>query len=473
MPVGYNGIYTDGPPCLPSEPVTSVSGGGGGGAGGGNGTASVTYYPTPVETQQQGVVEAVTLQIDQTLAVSREAFLGSLDLTANGDTMTDVQFTPVITTLSGAPVSPSLFSFTETSGPPLDGSETLSQGQSLQAQYDFLPSLAAAANGPTEYNVGGTLSFDDSSGQQTVKLTPVTIDVLPQPQLTLDYFWADDVLGPDPFNPQEPSQPFIIGVEVHNVGMGAADNLTIQSAQPQIIDNQSGLLVNFTIVGSSVDGASEGDTLTANFGNLAAGATDTAVFDLKSSLQGIFENYTATFQNLDALGQDESSIVTQVNIHSLVHGGDFLGDGQTDFLTNDGSTSTSSTYQIYFSDGSEVSDVGTPTAKLGSVVTSGSEITVAIDVSGNSAGWSYFSQVAPVDPGYTLVSVQRADGSELNPGEFWDTDRTFTDDNPAPVYENTVNIVDDGESDVYYATFEQDGADDCECRDILRGPVLA
>ena len=308
IPIGYNGVYTDGPPCPPGTGGGSVGGGGGGGIGGGGGGGGgpgVTYYPNPVQTSEQGVVEAVTLQIDQNVAVSREAFLGSLDLSASGDTMSDIEFTPVITTLSGAPVSLSLFTFTETSGPALDGGEALSPGQSLQAEYNFLPSLAASANGATEYNIGGTLSFDDSSGQQTVNLKPVTIDVLPQPQLTLDYFWADDVLGPDPFNPQEPSQPFIIGVEVDNVGMGAATGLTIQSAQPQITSNASGLLVNFTIVGSSVNGAVAGNSLTANFGNVAPGATDTAVFDLESSLQGIFENYTANFQNLDALGQNE------------------------------------------------------------------------------------------------------------------------------------------------------------------------
>ena len=295
VPIGYNAVYANGAPCAPGNPVGG-SGGSGGVGGGGGGGAGFTYNP-PQQTQTQSVIETITLEIDQTLAVSREAFLGTLDWMATGDSLTNVQFTPVITDLSGDVVGPDLFQVMEVSGPALDGTGDLPQGQSVEAQYDFIPSLDAAANGSTDYNIGGTLSFDDSSGQQTINLTPVTVDVLPQPVLNLDYFWSDDVLGPDPFNPQEPSQPFMLGVEVHNVGAGAADNLTITSAQPQIISNLSGLAVNFTIVGSAVDGVPAGDSLTANFGTVAAGTTDTAVFDIDFSLQGIFQNYQAAFKN--------------------------------------------------------------------------------------------------------------------------------------------------------------------------------
>ena len=371
-----------------------------------------------------------------------------------------MQFTPIVEDMSGDVVGQDLFNVTETSGPSLDGSGTIEQGQSDQAKFEFIPSLAAALNGPTDYKVGGVLTFDDASGQQTVNLAPVTIEVLPQPVLNLDYFWSDNALGPDPFNTSEPSQPFQLGVEVHNVGAGDATNLSITSAQPNIVSNLSGLEAPFTIVGSSVDGVTQkSPSLTANFGTLGAGASNTAVFDIQSSLQGIFSDFNATFQNLDGLGKSEDSIVQQVNIHSLVQGGDFLGNGQTDFLTNDGSVPATATtpainaYQIYFSNGTEDANVGSPTATLGPETTSGSTVTIEIDVSAKSANWDYVSAVVPWNPSYTLLSVKRADGSELSAGHFWYTDRTFTAGNPIPTYQDTVNFVDNAQSTAYFATF--------------------
>ena len=46
------------------------------------------------------------------------------------------------------------------------------------------------------------------------------------------------VYGDDPLTPQvEPSLPFPFGLIMHNTGYGTASNVTIQSAQPQIVDN--------------------------------------------------------------------------------------------------------------------------------------------------------------------------------------------------------------------------------------------
>ena len=49
----------------------------------------------------------------------------------------------------------------------------------------------------------------------------------------------------------EPSVPYELDVLVHNVGAGAAEDLSIASAQPKIVDNEKGLLINFQIVGTS------------------------------------------------------------------------------------------------------------------------------------------------------------------------------------------------------------------------------
>jgi len=51
---------------------------------------------------------------------------------------------------------------------------------------------------------------------------------------------------------RESSVPFTLGVAVKNDGYGTAFNLRITSAQPEIIENEKGLLVNFKIIGANV-----------------------------------------------------------------------------------------------------------------------------------------------------------------------------------------------------------------------------
>jgi hypothetical protein len=47
----------------------------------------------------------------------------------------------------------------------------------------------------------------------------------------------------------EPSVPATLGVLVYNQGNGTAHAVEMHSVQPQIIDNQKGLYVSFTIAG--------------------------------------------------------------------------------------------------------------------------------------------------------------------------------------------------------------------------------
>ena len=77
------------------------------------------------------------------------------------------------------------------------------------------------------------------------------------PKLYLDYFLPYEVYGDDAFTIEtEPPVPFSLGVRVANKGFGTAWNLKIDSAQPEITANEQGLLVNFEITGSEVNGKS-------------------------------------------------------------------------------------------------------------------------------------------------------------------------------------------------------------------------
>ena len=58
-----------------------------------------------------------------------------------------------------------------------------------------------------------------------------------------------------------------------NVGGGTANNLSITTAQPQIVQNAKGLLDTFQIIGTQVGNQPETPSLTVNFGDLAPGQT--------------------------------------------------------------------------------------------------------------------------------------------------------------------------------------------------------
>ena len=178
---------------------------------------------------------------------------------------------------------------------------------------------------PTLYRIGGTIGFTDpAGGNVSIPVFPSTITVDPQANLHLNYFLQTDVIGDDPFTPQvEPSEPAVLGLLVTNVGGGTANNLSITTAQPQIVQNEKGLLDTFQIIGTQVGNQSETPSLTVNLGNIAPGQTADASFLLESSLQGAFDNFTATFSHSDALGGTETSLISSVTTHTLIHAGDF------------------------------------------------------------------------------------------------------------------------------------------------------
>ena len=69
------------------------------------------------------------------------------------------------------------------------------------------------------------------------------------------------------------SIPFSLAVMVKNNGGGAARNLSLASAQPQIVDNEKGLLIAFNIIGTEVTGQALSPSLTVNFGTIEPGQT--------------------------------------------------------------------------------------------------------------------------------------------------------------------------------------------------------
>ena len=230
------------------------------------------------------------------------------------------------------------------------------------AKWLIVPTTDCSIDGPTDYYVGGTLSYREEGMMVRRSLTAVAIVVYPQPELELDYFMHRDVYADDPWTEEiEPSVPFELAVMVNNFGAGEAKNLTIESSQPVIVENERGLLIDFKIIGTEVAGQPVSPTLTAAFGSLQSGEIKVAQWWMTSTIQGHFIDYDVSFRHLDGLGNERLSLIKDVKIHELIHTVNAGADQDPalfmpDFLANDVPDPHDDPDTLYLSDGS-VEDV--------------------------------------------------------------------------------------------------------------------
>ncbi|MGB0905599.1 MAG: hypothetical protein ACPGVJ_11945, partial [Mangrovicoccus sp.] len=320
------------------------------------------------------------------------------------------------------------------------------------ADFTLIPSRLAAPTQETTYFVSGQFAYTDpdTGSDVIIPLREESITVRPQAELELDYFLQRNVFSDDPFTDDvvEPSHPFQLGLMVNNVGAGDANNLSITSAQPKIIENEKGLLIDFEIIGSTVNGSDISPTLKVDFGDVAGGDIEVATWEMQSSLQGKFVDYQVSFEHINSLGIPELSLITETRIHELIQTiqvdtpGD---DGLPDFLVNDdwetdpfGIPDT-----IYSTDGTilaveQATGEGTLSLAAGPAI----GIIEAIITADMKAGWSYAALSDPFNGDYRIRSVTRdSDGKELLLANVWQTDRTFAASGP-PVYEDILHFVD-------------------------------
>jgi hypothetical protein len=191
------------------------------------------------------------------------------------------------------------------------------------AEIHWLIIPAPGAGGSTPigklYLVGATLGYRLAGEPQTVTVTPDSIYVKPLPKLTLDYFLQREVYADDPFTAAiEPAEPFTLGVRVKNTGFAAARSLRIESAQPRIVENKQGLLVNFVITGSFVNDLPAQPSLLIDLGEIASQKASTGRWLIQSTLSGRFVEFSASFEHADELGGKVTSLIDKVETHSLV-----------------------------------------------------------------------------------------------------------------------------------------------------------
>ena len=421
-------------------------------------TSSTEANATPVQTASNAVCATVRLEIDQQAVITRTAFQGTLDV-GNGSTtpITDLSLSINIVDSNGNSAN-DLF---VTNGPTQTGftgafgSLQLAAGADGKITFIFVPTNDAAPNTTVTYEIGGELHYIQNGVAIDVPLSPAKIDVNPDARLKLDYFYQRDVIGDDPFTPQvEASEPFYLGLQVTNEGKGSADDLTITSSQPKIVENQKGLLIDFKIIGSQVGAQDATPSLTADLGSVAPGQVVTADWALLSSLQGKFEDFSASFTHEDDAGDLRTSLIDSVTVHeliALVHVTTPTDDGVADFLVNDIPDANHDPDTLYLSTGGQA-----PVSMATAISVSGAGGLTETLTATQAAGWSYI-EVADPAPGLKLVSVTRSDGKVIPiDGMVWRTDRTFPANAPEPIDENLLHILDFNGTGSYTLNFVSD-----------------
>ena len=419
--------------------------------------AAVTQVQNDFATQ--GVCASIKMQIDQTATLAREAFAGTLTITNSEEagSLSNVTMDIHITDVAGNPANGQFFISSPTYSSQfsvVNGNAILPDNATGTIKFTFIPDETAAPTTPIQYRIGGTIGFTDpTSGPITEPVFPSTITVYPQAKLQLNYFLQTDVIGDDPFTPQvEPSEAATLGLLVTNVGGGTAKQLSITTAQPQIVQNEKGLLDTFQIVGTQVGSQPQSPSLTVNLGDVAPGQTADANFSILSSLQGIFNNFTATFSHSDALGGLDTSLISSVQTHPLVHAGNFNfpgSTGATDYLANDIPDPAGLPDTIYFSDGTtaQVNIAQATSTQAGLTGQLSYQVTANV-----TSGWNAI-QVPDPGAGYTLYKVVRSDGTLIRVGDqAWTTDRTISPVGRGTV-DNELHILDlnsTGSYRVYY-----------------------
>ena len=382
---------------------------------------------------QETVCARVKIEIKQELTLERQAFDAQMKINNTTDTgvIENVKVVVKVTDESGVPVLISSDAndlsakfyvriSSKENISDVDGSGTVNPKTTSTIDWLLIPAPGAAGNSPLgkKYQVGATLSYKYGGETQTMDVSPDVITVKPLPLLTLDYFLTQDVWADDPLTAEvEPVEPFTLGVRVKNNGLATAKNLKIDSAQPKIIENKQGLLINFTLTGSYVNDAPTQNTLLIDFGDIAASTSKMGRWNMETTLAGKFTEFTARFTHADELGGAMTSILQATNAHFLLRDVrvDLTGrDLVRDFLAKDGDV-----IRIYESDGpdTEVTD-RSAVATLTPTTGSNGNATYRLSFPA-TAGFAYVRLPDPYNGTKVLGKIIRSDAKQLASENVW------------------------------------------------------
>lgn len=402
------------------------------------------------------VCSTISLKISQQMVMTRQAFRGTLTIFNGSENtaMENVKLTLNVTDEQGNVATSHEFQINMEDLQGFDGEKTLEAYWNLEAQQEgvatilFIPTKYAAPTVDRVYSFGGTLSYiDPFTGLEVTRtLHPVSLTVKPSPNLDLTYFMQRDVIGDDPLTETiEPCEEAEFSLLINNVGYGDANNVRITTNQPEIIDNEKGLLIDFEIMSAQLNGQEKvmalGGSVDTDFGNIPAQSTSYAQWWLRSSLLGHFTEYNVEATHVTSYGNPDLSLLNEVTIHELIRSIDATANNQplVGFMANDIVDAEDMPDMMYLSNGL----VEKVTIVQSATITKHSDEAYMLTVTPSQLGWNYGSVS---DPTYGLAELKaitrQSDGKSISLRNIWQTDRTLRDGKD-PLYENRIHFVDD------------------------------
>jgi Putative Ig domain len=424
----------------------------------------VSLLALPAAHAQDTVCARVKIEIKQELTLERQGFDAEMKInnTTDSGLIENVGVVVKVTDENGVPVTvtddPNNLSAkfflrlaSKENIANVDGSGVVAPKTTGTITWLLIPAPGAAGTSALgkKYLVGATLKYKFGGEDSVLEVDPDVITVKPLPLLTLDYFLTKDVEADDPLTPAvEPAEPFTLGVRVKNTGLASAKNLKIDSAQPKIVENIQGLLINFTLTGSYVNDAPTQNSLLINFGDIAGNSSKMGRWIMQTTLAGKFTEFTARFTHADELGGALTSILQAANAHFLIRdvrvdlpGRDYVRD----FLARDGDV-----IRVYESDGMDT--IVTDRSAVATLTASGTGYRLAFPA---TAGFAYVRLPDPFNGSKVLGAIVRSDAKQLASENVW---LSRTRNEQSKEWEYWVNFFDVNTTGVYDSQFDAPSA---------------
>ena len=344
----------------------------------------------------------------------------------------------------------------------IDGAGIVEPSGTADIYWLIVPAPGASNGNPQGdlYYVGASMRYAMAGDEQDFEIAPDFIFVKPMPELVLDYFLTREVYGDDAFTAEiEPSIPFTLGVMARNDGAGTAKEFVIDSVQPEIVENEQGLLIGFAIEETYANGVPARTALRAELGDIGPGAAAVARWIMTCSLSGEFVELAVNWSHADELGGRLTSLIETVESHYLIRDVlvDLPGrDAIRDFLADDDGT-----LRVYESD--NVITVATDQSEFSHLTFSsadGDEAQYDL-VAPTTAGFLFAKLADPFGGQKVLTGTVRSDGKHIRADNCW-LSQTRDDDNN---WQYFVNLFDATSSGRYSLTFDDPSV-------LPRAPVL-
>lgn len=403
--------------------------------------------------EDEDVIVTVKLQFNQLLTLTRQAFEGTLTIQNGSDkSMDNILLNLTETMPNGDSATDREFdiSYTEFTGftGSLNGPWSLESGETGVLKVKFIPTKYAATIAPVDYVFGGNLTFSVDGKERHADLTEQKMTVKPTPELNLDYFMQRDIIGDDAITKDvvELQEEAEFAVLISNVGYGDAENLRMVTAQPEMVDNEEALFLQYNITSSQLNGQEKslafGKSVTTDFGTVPAKSHAYAQWWMTSSLLGHFIEYNVSYTQLTLSQNPNLSLLNEVRIHELIRSIVVEGNSNANYgwAVNGEEDAQNLPDTLYLSDGTQepIAIGSASTQKTGDF-----EYTLTLEAGSN--GWTYAKVADPTNGTATITEVMREDGTLVPLRNIWQTWATLPDKKRA-THEDLIHIIENCQS---------------------------